>query len=75
MAVFLLRAIYGSDHVPPLGSGIFDDVPLEYWAVHWIEQLADEGITVGCGSNNFCPDDVVTRAQMAVFLKRTFGFK
>ena len=75
MAVFLLRAIYGPDHVPPLGTGIFNDVPLDHWAVHWIEQLADEGITGGCGNDNFCPEDIITRDQMAVFLMRTFGFK
>ena len=31
------------------------------------------GITVGCGSGNFCPDGLVTRAQMASFLARALG--
>jgi len=48
-------------------------VPLNYWAVHWIEQLAAENITAGCGNGNYCPDATVTRDQMAVFLVRTFG--
>ena len=73
MAVFLLRAKYGSGYSPPAATGVFGDVDLSYWAVHWIEQLADEGITVGCGGGNYCPDESVTRAQMAVFLVRTFG--
>ena len=34
----------------------------------WIEQLAREGITEGCGSARCCPDAAVTRAQTAVFL-------
>ncbi len=40
-----------------------------------IAQLAALGITSGCNppeSSLFCPDDVVTRAQMASFLVRTF---
>jgi hypothetical protein len=72
MAVFLLRAKYGSSYSPPAATGVFNDVDLGYWAVHWIEQLAAEGITAGCGNDNYCPSDPVTRAQMAVFLVRTF---
>ena len=72
MAVFLLRAKYGADYIPPPPSGVFGDVDLAYWAVAWIEQLAAEGITSGCGGGNYCPNDPVTRAQMAVFLVRTF---
>jgi hypothetical protein len=37
----------------------------------WIEQLANEGVTAGCGGGNYCPDASVTRAQMAVFLLKT----
>jgi DNA-binding beta-propeller fold protein YncE len=74
MAVFLLRAKYGSQYVPPPPTGErFADVDLSYWSVSWIEQLAAEGITGGCGNSNFCPEEPVTRAQMAVFLVRTFG--
>ncbi|MBT8097390.1 MAG: S-layer homology domain-containing protein [Gammaproteobacteria bacterium] len=73
MAVFLLRAKYGSSHSPPTATGVFADVPLSHWAAPWIEQLADEGITAGCGGGNYCPGNAVTRDQMAVFLVRTFG--
>ena len=73
MAVFLLRARYGSGHLPPAASGqMFGDVDPGHWAASWIEQFADEGITGGCGDGNFCPETSVTRAQMAVFLVRTF---
>ena len=72
MAVFLLRAKHDSGYSPPAATGIFGDVDLSYWAVHWIEQLAAEGITSGCGAGNYCPNDSVTRAQMAVFLVRAF---
>jgi len=73
MAVFLLRAKYGSAYSPPAATGVFGDVDLSYWAAAWIEQLAAESITAGCGNGNYCPDDAVTRDQMAVFLVRTFG--
>jgi len=73
MAVFLLRAKYGSGYSPPPASGLFLDVSLNHWAVHWIEQLAAEGITSGCGNGNYCPDTMVTRDQMAVFLVRAFS--
>ena len=72
MAVFLLRAKYGAGYAPPPATGVFSDVPLGSFAVNWIEALATEGISGGCGNGNFCPDDAVTRAQMAVFLVKTF---
>ena len=34
----------------------------------WVEELAAEGITAGCGGNDYCPNDPVTRQQMAAFL-------
>ena len=68
MAVFLLRAKHGSDYNPPDPVGIFDDVDTNYWAAAWVEELYDEAITSGCSNGNFCPDQFVTRAQMAIFL-------
>lgn len=74
MAVFLLRGKYGSTYTPPAATGtVFADIPSDYWAANWIEQLATEGITSGCGGGLYCPDAEVTRAQMAVFLVKTFN--
>jgi len=73
MAIFLLRAKHGSSYSPPDATGVFTDVPVGYWADEWIEQLAVEGITGGCGVGIYCPDADVTRAQMAVFLVKTFN--
>ena len=56
----------------PAISATFTDVPPDHWAAPWIEQLANEGITTGCGPNIYCPKGAVTRTQMAVFLVRTF---
>jgi len=71
MAVFLLRGKHGSAYTPPPATGtMFADVPSNFWAAAWIEQLANEGITGGCGNGNYCPSTPVTRDQMAVFLLR-----
>ena len=71
MAVFLLKAEHGSSYLPPACQGLFDDVPCPGTFANWIEQLSSEGITAGCGGNDFCPASPVTRQQMAVFLLKT----
>jgi hypothetical protein len=71
MAKFLEKGIHGSLYTPPSGTGmIFADVPLSYWADNWIEQLYSDGITSGCLTSplSYCPDQTVTRDQMAKFL-------
>ena len=35
-----------------------------------IETIADWGITQGCGNNRYCPENSITRQQMAAFLHR-----
>jgi hypothetical protein len=72
MAVFLLKARYGAGYVPPACSGDFPDVPCPGLFADWIEQLAAEGITSGCGGGNYCPTNPNTRGQMAVFVVKTF---
>ncbi len=73
MAVFLVRAMHGTAFTPPDATGIFDDVPTSHWAASWIEQLVADGVTAGCGGSSYCPDQAVTRAQMAVFLLTAAG--
>lgn len=73
MAVFLLKAKYGLCYTPPPASGtVFLDVPANSFAAAWIEALAALNITGGCGGGNYCPTGSVTRAQMAVFLLKTY---
>jgi hypothetical protein len=74
MAVFLVRGIHGAGFQPPPATGtVFTDVPSDDPFAKWIEQLARDGITGGCATSppQYCPDAVVTRAQMAVFLLRS----
>jgi hypothetical protein len=72
IAVFLLRAKHGAAYQPPAATGLFTDVPVSHPLARWIEQLAREGITSGCGPTTYCPDAIVTREEMAVLLVRTF---
>jgi hypothetical protein len=73
MAVFLLVAEHGTGFNPPPATGMFADVPPSSGFAKWVERLAVEGVTSGCGSGNFCPNDPVSRGQMAVFLSVAFG--
>ena len=74
MAVFLLKAFHGASYTPPAVShSRFNDVPDSHWAKDWIEQLAKEGITSGYPDGGYHPDQTITRAEMAVFLIKTFS--
>ena len=74
MAVFLLKAEHGAGYTPPACTGVFPDVPCPGSPfAPWIEQLATEGITAGCGGGNYCPNDPNIRGQMAVFLVKIYG--
>lgn len=55
------------------GAGSFDDVPDGHTFKADIEWLASVGVTKGCNPPDntlFCPDDPVTRGQMAAFIHR-----
>lgn len=51
----------------------FGDVPTTAPQFRFVEALAAAGITAGCGGGNFCPNDPITRGQMAVFLSAALG--
>ena len=75
MAVFLLKAEHGSAYVPPPCASLFPDVACPSTFANWIEQLANEAITGGCGGGNYCPGNPNTRGQMAVFITKAFGLQ
>ncbi len=56
-------------------TGPFTDVPADHFFVDEITWLANQGITAGCNSfgDRFCPDDSVSRGQMATFMVRAFN--
>ncbi len=72
MAVFLLKARFGPAFTPPPAIGtVFTDVSTGTFGAAWIESLSGFKVTGGCGSGMYCPNNPVTRAQMAVFLLKS----
>ena len=73
MAVWLGRALTGSEPTDT-GAGRFADVDAGHWTAPHIERFAELGVTLGCATQplRYCPDQAVTRAQMAAFLVRAF---
>ncbi|HEY3204996.1 MAG TPA: S-layer homology domain-containing protein [Thermoanaerobaculia bacterium] len=60
---------------PAPGSATFNDVPTSDFAFQYIEALAASGITGGCQVSPplYCPDNFVTRRQMAIFIAKALG--
>ena len=73
MAAFLVRALGltnegGGDHFTDDDGMIFESS---------IDRLATAGVTKGCNpptNDRYCPNSYVTRAEMAAFLVRAFGY-
>ena len=74
--LFIAGALLLGSPTPAFGSA--DDPGGTFWDddhnIHeaQIEAIAAAGITFGCGSDLYCPDQAVTRGQMAAFLRRGF---
>ncbi len=70
MASFLSRAL----NLPAAAQDYFVD---DATSAHQdnINRLREAGITLGCdaGGTQFCPDEEITREQMATFLTRGYG--
>lgn len=60
---------------PPPGAATFADVPVTHPFFQFVEALSASGITVGCGGVLYCPDQPLTRGQMAVFLAKALGLQ
>jgi hypothetical protein len=58
---------------PDPAFATFLDVPVGAFGHNHVEALVASGITAGCGGGNFCPNQSVTRVQMAVFLAKALG--
>ena len=60
--------------VGPVAAYAFNDVPSDSPHAAGIAYVDGAGITHGCDSSgNYCPDNPVTRGQMATFLYRASG--
>jgi hypothetical protein len=59
-----------AEFTPADCTEVFADVPASNLFCPWIEQLAADGVNAGCGEGNFCPDQPVTRQQLALYLEK-----
>ena len=73
MAVWLIRALGQEPTIT--GTSRFHDIDQGQWWIRYAEELAERQITLGCATDppEYCPDQSVTRAQMASFLVRAFN--
>jgi hypothetical protein len=73
LAVWLVRAIYGSDQTSG-SSALFNDLELDDLIAPFAEKLFTDGVIDGCATDplQFCPDQVVTKFQAAAMLARGF---
>ena len=58
---------------PAPSTPTFSDVPKNHPFFRAIEALAASGISGGCGGGNFCPNQAVTRGELAKFLASALG--
>jgi hypothetical protein len=56
-----------------LQGAAFQDLALSHPFYTEIGKLSARGVTLGCGNGNYCPDQVVSREQMAAFIMRARG--
>ncbi len=74
MAAYVARALAGGEsNVPedPDGMPFFPDVGTDHWACKHVEYCHDQGVVQGY-RDGYHPDEVVNRAQMAVYMQRAF---
>ncbi|KJR41609.1 S-layer protein [Candidatus Magnetoovum chiemensis] len=83
MAIFIVRAMVnkglititnGIDDFTYETTPYFTDAASDHWAFKWIQKFKETGVTSGCTATEFCPDNQVTRTEMAIFIvKALYG--
>lgn len=68
--IALFNATDASAEACNAGQSTFDDVPDAAIFCKEALWLRNAVVTLGCGGNNYCPGQAVTRAQMALFMNR-----
>ncbi len=67
MAAFLWRLESSPEGSTPAR---FNDIPADFFAGPAIDWLLASGTTTGCTTTSYCPQGLVTRAEMFTFLER-----
>lgn len=73
----LISRVLGAPSPPIPASRRFNDVEISYAASKFIEYVARRGVMGGCNPTGtiFCPEALVTRAEMAAFIMSALGVK
>lgn len=71
MATYVARALFGETFSFPTAQR-FSDIPASHSLFPYVQKIWDLGVTQGCSASSYCPEDLVTREQMAAFLSRAF---
>ena len=69
MAALLIQARTRKKMTPGPKKALFKDVSKKHPAFIYVQKAREAGIE-GCGNNKFCPEDFVTRAEMAQFIAK-----
>lgn len=67
-AVTLVRMKHGNSFTYSSTPHFPNDVAAGHWAFKYIQRLADDKITAGCGAGTYCPEASMLRRHWAVFL-------
>lgn len=73
LLAILVTAVLMAVPAATLGSHLFSDVPDSNQFHGNISDIANAGVTAGCGAGKFCPSSTITREQEAAFLSRGLG--
>ena len=71
MAVFIITGIFRGADFSYSPTPHFNDVPASgpgSFGFKFIQKMYELGISAGCGGGNYCPNQSVTRDEMAVFI-------
>ena len=66
----LLQILYSMAGKPPVTGErpVFSDVASDAWYADAVAWAAGQGLTAGCGGGRMCPEEVLTREQLAAIL-------
>jgi len=66
-----LESLAGDNFTYP-AAPFFTDVPASLPQFRYIQKMYELGMTTGCSATQFCPNSLLTRQEIAVFLTRAF---
>ena len=74
LAVWLMRSLGESD-LDRIDGSRFADVDADEWWAPYVERMAELGISTSCSGDplRYCPDEAVSRGELAAFLSQCVG--